>query len=84
VFQLYAVNRAGVGAFIRDFVRAFSSAGAASAFAMEAPPRDAAAAAHVEPPAAAAEPPSVPRPRRSGRLIDLERRAKFARFDAIR
>lgn len=81
MFQLYAVNRAGMGAFIRDFVRVFSSAGAASAFALEPPPRESTTA---EPPAAVMEPPSVPRPRRSGRLIDLERRAKFARFDATR
>ncbi|WP_003614962.1 MULTISPECIES: hypothetical protein [Methylosinus] len=84
MFQLYAVNRAGMGAFIRDFVRVFSSAGAASAFAMEPPPRESVVAADAEPQTAAIAPPSVPRPRRSGRLIDLERRAKFARFDATR
>ncbi|MBY6243981.1 hypothetical protein [Methylosinus sp. Sm6] len=81
MFQLYAVDRAGVGAFIRDFVRSVSgAAGDERAFVTEKP-RETPAAAHVEPPVAEPQPDL---PRRGGRLIDLERRAKFARFDATR
>jgi hypothetical protein len=82
VLQFHAVSRAGVGAFIRDLVKSFYRAGGERSFRAEER-RD--AVAHADPLAAAPEPPPpVMRPRRSGgRLIDLERRAKFARFDAI-
>lgn len=82
MLQFHAVSRAGVGAFIRDLAKSLFRAGVERSFQAEER-RD--AVAPVEPSAAAPEPPPpVVRPRRSGgRLIDLERRAKFARFDAI-
>jgi hypothetical protein len=87
VFEFYAVGRAGVGAFIRDLVKSMSSAGAERAYGSEET-RDSIVVRHVEPPVvvAAAEPaPQRPiRPQRSARLIDLERRAKFRRFDSSR
>lgn len=83
MFQFYAVGRAGVGAFIRDLVKSISSASAERAFALEET-RDSIMVRHVEPPVAVAEPAPRPpvRPQRSARLIDLERRAKFRRFDS--
>jgi hypothetical protein len=80
--QFQAVSRGGVGAFIRDLVKLVLRTGAERSVATEARCE---AVARAEPPAAAPEPlPPVVRPRRSGgRLIDLERRAKFARFDAV-
>jgi hypothetical protein len=72
-------SRAGVGAVIRDLVktiahteRSFSVFETQGAIML---PRSEPAAA-----------PETPRaePRRAGRLIDLERRAKFGRFDSSR
>jgi hypothetical protein len=81
VLQFHAVSRGGVGAFIRDLVKLVLRTGAERSVAIEARRE---AVARAEPAPAAPEPPPVVRPRRSGgRLIDLERRAKFARFDAV-
>jgi hypothetical protein len=71
-------NRAGLGAFIRDFLRtltgerrAFGVFETRGAIVIPLPQRE------VEP-----EPQPAPMvaARRSGRLIDLERRAKFGQF----
>lgn len=80
MLQIYSLGRAGVGAFMRDLVKSFFRAGAEPSFTIDERRE---AVAHDEPPVAAPEPPPDLRPRRGGRLIDLERRAKFARFDAI-
>lgn len=80
MFRLSMSNRAGVGAFFREFLRTL--AGERREFgvfetrgAMVVP---------ASAPQAEQEPEPSPAPvivaRRSGRLIDLERRAKFGQF----
>ncbi|MBG0811327.1 hypothetical protein IY145_18410 [Methylosinus sp. H3A] len=78
MFRFSMNSRAGLGAFIRDFLRtlagerrAFGVFETRSAIIIPLPQREAA----PEP-----QPAPVIAARRSGRLIDLERRAKFGQF----
>jgi hypothetical protein len=80
VFRFSMDNRAGLGAFIRDFLRTL--AGERRAFGVFET-RSAIVVPLARPPREAAEvrqPAPVIAARRSGRLIDLERRAKFGQF----
>ncbi|WP_157096106.1 hypothetical protein [Methylosinus sp. R-45379] len=80
MFRLSMSNRAGVGAFFRDFLRTL--AGERRAFGVFE--TRGAIVVPVAIPQAEQEPEPSPAPviaaRRSGRLIDLERRAKFGQF----
>ncbi|TDX63480.1 hypothetical protein EDE12_107121 [Methylosinus sp. sav-2] len=78
MFRLSMSNRAGVGAFFREFLRTL--AGERRAFGVFE--TRGAIVVPVAIPQAEQEPEPSPviAARRSGRLIDLERRAKFGQF----
>jgi hypothetical protein len=79
VFPFSTRSGAGVGAFIRDFLRTL--AGERREFGVYET-RGAAIVLPIERDEPALEPAPTPvvAARRSGRLIDLERRAKFGQF----